>query len=177
MTQYQIPGYLRAKVALIFQVTKTRYIARATHKESLFDTEVLFSELIDSIKLHSVLRRRYQTLLNIKGIGKRTASKLIILLPQLGTKSEQDRSQLCSYVGLDARSSKMSNKKKHSERLKNIRFTLFHAAISLIQNNSSYRDYAKARFENGDKTHTVVLSCARKFLYQANAEIRKLEMI
>ena len=130
-------------------------------------------------------RKRYEALLNIKGIGEQAARMLIIQLPMLGYVS---RKAVASYAGLAPyeRSSSGKEFKRHLGVGKSqIRAALYLCAVSAFRFKKGvlhdYKEKLQNRKNDGSKlkelsNKEIVIRMAHKLLDIANAVMREVVM-
>ena len=152
----------------------------STQKE---DIKYLIACNMELIMQDELDRKRYEALLNIKGIGKETARILIIQLPMLGYVS---RKAVASYAGLAPyeRSSSGKEFKRHlGMGHEQIRAALYMCAVASFRVKKGalydYRTKLENRKNEGSKLRElskkeIIIRLAHKLLDIANAVLREV---
>lgn len=134
--------------------------------------EELIQQHIDD---QPALRRRYDRLQTICGIGPQVARVLVSELPELG---DLDRRKLAALVGVapynDDSGSHQGRRHIRGGR-PIVRCALYMSALVAARHNTVIRDYYRGLKERGKPRKVALVACMRKLLNHANTLISELE--
>ena len=118
-----------------------------------------------------VLRRHFELLLSIKGVGERTALAMLIRLPELGRASREEIAALAGLAPYDNDSGKRKGARHVAGGRKRLRKSLFMSAFVASRCNPDLAAFHK-RMRDGGKLHVeATVATARKLVVLANAII------
>ena len=162
--RFEAPGNVEAVQASICEAIKW------------FDAEIakIEKQLQELIKDDPDLRNKRELLLSIKGIGERTADRILCEMPHL--EEFRNAKAVAAYVGLSPREwqsgtlrgrtriSKMGNSR--------VRRALYFPAISAMRSNPPIRQFAQRLIAAGKHGMLVIAAVMRKLICQAYAVVR-----
>ncbi len=131
-------------------------------------------DLQKSIETHinsdESIKKKYDLLMEYKGIGKATAMELIAFLPELGTINKNG---IASMAGL-APIANDSGQKKGYRTTKGggralVKRAMFLAALSAVRFNKTLFEYYTKKTSEGKKKMVAMTACMRKMLIHLNA--------
>jgi transposase len=131
-------------------------------------------DLAKHLRAHPDLARRFDLVLSIPGIGKRTALALIIRMPELGQISREEAAALAGLAPFDDDSGKYKGQRHIAGGRGRLRRSLYAAALpaSFRWNDALIDLYARLIAKG--KLHKVALvACARKLLIYANTVVQR----
>jgi len=128
------------------------------------------------IKQDEMMKAKEKILLDIKGVGEKTAFSLLGLMPELG---ELDRKQVAALAGL-APYAKDSGASSGYRSIRGgrpaVRRALFMAALSSVRYNEELKKFYQRLRDNGKKPIVALTATARKLATIANARIRDMQL-
>ncbi len=135
------------------------------HEEKEQELENLLDELIRETPLLESICKELQ---KVKGIGLKSAIRIIVSLPELGRLT---RKEVASLVGLCPYQSE-SGKKKGSKIIKTgrsvTRRTLYICSVVACRCNEVIKDFYQRLLRAGKKKKTALMACAHKLLIHIN---------
>jgi len=134
--------------------------------------EALIQQHIDD---QPALRRRYDRLQTICGIGPQVARVLVSELPELGVL---DRRKLAALVGVAPYNDDSGARRGHRHIRGGrpvVRCALYMAALVAARHNDIIREYYQGLKKRGKPRKVALVACIRKLLNHANALIMELE--
>jgi transposase len=130
-------------------------------------------ELIEQhIKSDDDFRQKNKILRSAKGIGPITSAVLIAQLPELGRLNRQEIAALVGVAPYDFVSGRFAGKSRIWGGRKDIRSTLYMAAMSAVRWNPPIRRFANRLLKKGKAFKIVITACMRKLLIILNTMIR-----
>lgn len=117
-------------------------------------------------------KEKAELMTEVKGVGKKTAAKLIADLPELG---HCDRKQIAALVGIaphNRDSGRKSGQRYISGGRADVRSILYMATLTAIRCNPLIREMYQRLLKAGKKKKVAIVACMRKLLTILNAIIR-----
>lgn len=117
-------------------------------------------------------REKSELLVEVQGVGKRTAAKLIADVPELG---QCDRKQIAALVGVapyNRDSGRKSGQRYISGGRPDVRSILYMAALTATRCNPVIREMYQRLLKAGKKKKVAIVACMRKLLTILNAILR-----
>ncbi len=130
------------------------------------------TEILDFIKSNKTLYKQFQTLMETKGIGKRSASILISELPELGHTSRNKIVALCGLAPMNRDSGTMRGKACIQGGRKIVRNALYMSIISAIRTNDVIHQYYYLLKEKGKPSRVAMVACMRKLIIHLNQKLQ-----
>lgn len=131
-------------------------------------------ELKEKIFEDEEVKKKYELLIQYKGVGKATAMELISLLPELGTISNKAVSSMAGLAPRANDSGKYNGYRttKGGGRLL-IKQALFLASLSAVRFNKTLFEYYSKKISEGKRKMVVMTACMRKMVVHLNAITKK----
>lgn len=151
---------------------------KASIRESIkwLDTKIskLEQQLEDLIKKDPDLRNKRELLLSIKGIGERTADRILGEMPRL--EEFRNAKAVAAYVGLSPREWQSGTLRGRTRISKignsRLRRALYWPAVVAMQKNVSIRRFAQRLLASGKPGMLVITAAMRKLICLAYAVVR-----
>ena len=130
------------------------------------------TEILDFIKSDKILYKKFQILMETKGIGKKSASTLIAELPELGHTSRNKIVALCGLAPMNRDSGTMRGKACIQGGRKIVRNALYMSIISAIRTNDVIHQYYALLKGKGKPSRVAMVACMRKLIIHLNQELQ-----
>lgn len=157
-------------------VSKQVYESITTLIESInHEIDVIEHEIDNRIKSSPVWRAKDKLLQSVPGIGKKTASMLIVALPELG---HLNRRQIASLVGLapmNRDSGTFRGRRMITGGRALIRAGLYMPILSAVRYNPKIKKFYDRLIAAGKLEKVAITACMRKLLTILNAIVRENE--
>jgi transposase len=128
--------------------------------------------MVIALRAHDDLARRFDLILSIPGLGKRTALALIIRMPELGRISREEAAALAGLAPYDDDSGKHKGQRHIAGGRGRLRRSLFAAALpAAFRWNKALVELYKRLTARGKAHNTALIACARKLLIYANTVV------
>jgi|SRR5579862_3090773 len=133
-------------------------------------TELL--RIVTALRAHDDLAHRLDLVLSIPGLGERTASALIIRMPELGRVSREEAAALAGLAPYDDDSGKHKGQRHIAGGRGRLRRSLFAAALpAAFHWNKALIDLYRRLTARGKAHNAALIACARKLLIYANTVV------
>jgi transposase len=119
------------------------------------------------------LDRAQRLLRSTPGVGPVTATTLIALLPELGTRSPKTIAALAGLAPFNVDSGLFRGQRAIRGGRKRVRDALYMAAVSAARSNTSFASFYKRLRRSGKAPKAALIALARKLLVTLNAIIRE----
>lgn len=131
-------------------------------------------ELVAAIRQHSDLAERLELIASIDGIALRTATAIVVRMPEIGKLSREQAGALAGLAPYDDDSGEHAGARHIAGGRKRLRKNLYNAAwiASLRWNPELIALYDRLRAA-GKEHKVAVVACARKLLIFANAVVAR----
>ena len=139
------------------------------------ELDVIEREIDNRIKASPVWRAKDKLLQSVPGIGKTTASMLIVALPELG---HLNRRQIASLVGLapmNRDSGTFRGRRMITGGRALIRTGLYMPILSAIRYNPKIKTFYDRLIDAGKLEKVAITACMRKLLTMLNSIVRENE--
>jgi len=110
---------------------------------------------------------------SIPGIGKTTATALIVACPELGTLNRQQIASLAGLAPYNKDSGKTNAPRRICGGRSSIRSSLFMATLAAICHNPKIREFYQHLIQNGKLKMVALTAAMRKLLIIANSMMRE----
>lgn len=176
-------------LAEILQQEKNRYQAprqsekvRKIHAKTIAFLAEQISGLEASAKAvvleDEELKRRFETLLTMKGVGEKIALILLALLPEIGRLNRRQIAALAGVAPYPKDSGTLSGYRFVKYGRPKVKKALFMAALVGIRYNPKIKDfYEHLQNDNNKKKMVALTACMRKILIILNARLKELEQM
>jgi len=135
-------------------------------------TEML--RIINALRAHADLARRYHLVLSVAGIGERTAIAIIIRMPELGRISREQAAALAGLAPYDADSGTHKGQRHIAGGRARLRRSLFAAALpAAFRWNKALIELYTRLIARGKCHKAALIACARKLLIYANTVVQR----
>ena len=122
-----------------------------------------------AVELHD---DRIAQLMQVKGIGLITATKLVALLPELGLVSRQEIAALVGVAPFNQDSGKYSGKRSIWGGRTRVRRGLYMACWIVIRHNKDFNERYNALRAKGKLAKVAVVACMRVLIVRLNAMLK-----
>jgi len=129
-------------------------------------------EIDNFVNTNPDFKEKSDLLIEVQGVGKKTAAKLIADVPELGTC---DRKQIAALVGVAPYNRDSGNKNAQrsiSGGRPDVRSILYMATLTATRRNPVIREMYQRLLKTGKKKKVALVACMRKLLTILNAIIR-----
>lgn len=129
-------------------------------------------EIDDFVNTNPDFKEKSDLLVEVQGVGKKTAAKLIADVPELGNC---DRKQIAALVGVAPYNRDSGNKtaqRSISGGRPDVRSMLYMATLTATRRNPVIRQMYQRLLKTGKKKKVAIVACMRKLLTILNAIIR-----
>jgi len=127
------------------------------------------------MKSHSEFQKKMEILQSFKGIGETTASNLLIYLPELGQIKSKPLAALSGVAPYQRESGQYKGEQHIRGGRKEVRTSLYMAALSAIQFNPVIKEFYERLINKGKDRMVAIVACMHKMLRILNAMIAKGE--
>jgi transposase len=179
--------YLRdmGLTVLVLQPIQVRAYARAHLRRAKNDRldAILIAEctahlidkhIIEALQVHPDLAKRFDLIISVPGIGKRTALALIVRMPELGQISREEAAALAGLAPYDDQSGAHSGPRHIAGGRDRLRRSLYAAALpAAFRWNRALIDLYKRLLAKGRSHKAALIACARKLLVYANTVVAR----
>ncbi|WP_147049170.1 transposase, partial [Methylobacterium gnaphalii] len=133
-----------------------------------------FDRLVAAVRAEPDLADRLDLLLSIPGLGLKTALRLVVLMPELGSLSREQAASLAGLAPFDHDSGRHRGERHISGGRARVRTALYTAALPASYRWNPALVALRMRLTARGKTHKQALvACARKLLTYANAVLER----
>jgi transposase len=131
-------------------------------------------ELVAAIRQHPDLAERLELIVSIDGIALRTATAIVVRMPEIGTLSRSQAGALAGLAPYDDDSGEHAGARHIAGGRERLRNNLYIAAWAASLRWNSELTALYQRLRTAGKEHKVaVVACARKLLIFANAVVAR----
>jgi len=181
---YKLEGLVKRQQQLIkLQTIEKQHLETTTEKivirsintviklleKQIVLTEKMIVTLMENTEDH---HERKKLLLGVQGIGERTASTLLIQLPELGKLNNKQISALLGVAPFCNDSGPRTGKKQIWGGRKIVRSSLYMPMLNAIQYNPVIKTFYKRLVARGKIRKVAVIACMRKLLTIINSMLR-----
>lgn len=124
------------------------------------------------IKACEQIRQQVALLTSIPGIGAVTATILVALLPELGTRSRRTIAALAGLAPINHDSGRFRGQRRIRGGRRRVRDALYMAALSSSRSCQRFKAFYQERLKTNPKAKPALIALARKILTIANSVIR-----
>ena len=118
------------------------------------------------------LAAQVKLLCKVKGVGKRTATSLLLTMPELGTLSKQRAACLAGLAPMSRESGRWKGQRRIRAGRSSVRNSIYMAALSAKRFNPRLKAFAERLDSNGKPFHLVITAVMRKLLICLNSILR-----
>ena len=123
-------------------------------------------------KTSATIATQMARLKSAPGVGPVTATVLVALMPELGTRSPKTIAALAGLAPLNADSGQKRGQRRIHGGRRRVREALYMAAISAIRSQSRFCDFYRRLRQAGKSAKQAIIAVARKILVALNAMVR-----
>ena len=157
-------------------VSKQVYGSITTLIESInHELDVIEREIDNRVKASPVWRAKDKLLQSVPGIGKTTASMLIVALPELGHLNRRQIASLAGLAPMNRDSGTFRGRRMITGGCALIRAGLYMPILSAVRYNPKIKPFYDRLIAAGKLEKVAITACMRKLLTMLNAIIRKNE--
>ena len=110
---------------------------------------------------------------SVPGVGPVTATTLLALMPELGTRSRRTIAALAGLAPINADSGQYRGTRRIRGGRRRVRKALYMAAVSAVRTKSRFKTTYRAMIEAGKPAKIALIAIARKILVTLNAMLRE----
>ena len=139
------------------------------------EIRLLQNTLDKLINSNDNIKNKVKKLEEIAGVGKITATNLILAMPELG---QIDNKAVASLAGVAPHPNESGNKIGYRKTVggrRHIRPMLYLAALAASRSHSKLGEWYRSLIVRGKKPIVAIVALARKIIVLANAKIRDME--
>ena len=129
--------------------------------------------IVAQLEDHADLKRRFELVLSVRGIGLRTALAIVIRLPELGRISREEAAALAGLAPFDNDSGRHKGERHIAGGRGRLRRSLYAAASIARRWNPALEALYKRLIGRGKAHKAAVVACARKLLVYANTVVAR----
>jgi transposase len=118
------------------------------------------------------IARAVKTLVDIQGVGAKTAAALVALMPELGTLTRRHAAALAGLAPHPKQSGQADAYRRTRGGRPEIKRVLFMAALSASKHNPILKDFYERLIRAGKKPLVAITAIMRKLVTIANAKIK-----
>lgn len=134
----------------------------------------MMAHIIDALRDHPDLARRFGLITSVPGIGERTALALIVRMPELGQISREGAAALAGLAPYDDESGTHSAPRHIAGGRERLRRSLYAAALpAAFRWNPALIELYKRLLAKGRSHKAALIACARKLLVYANTVVAR----
>ncbi len=157
-------------------VSKQVYESITTLIESInHELDVIEREIDNRIKASPVWRAKDKLLQSVPGIGKTTASMLIVALPELGYLNRRQIASLVGLAPMNRDSGTFRGRRMITGGRALIRAGLYMPILSAVRYNPKIKTFYNRLIAAGKLEKVAITACMRKLLTMLNAIVRENE--
>ena len=157
-------------------VSKQVYESITTLIESInHELDVIEREIDNRIKASPVWRAKDKLLQSVPGIGKTTASMLIVALPELGHLNRRQIASLAGLAPMNRDSGTFRGRRMITGGRALIRAGLYMPILSAVRYNPKIKPFYDRLIAAGKLEKVAITACMRKLLTMLNAIVRENE--
>jgi transposase len=181
---------LAAQQTLIDQITDQiarcknyRDACRDRHSRQVWNDEILrlrglfekeFKQLVAAIRRHRDLAERLELIASIDGIALRTATAILVRLPEIGRVSREQVAALAGLAPYDDDSGERAGARHIAGGRERLRNSLYAAALAASFHwNADLIELYRRLIAAGKEHKVALIACARKLLIFANAVVAR----
>ena len=130
--------------------------------------------LAAAIRLHPDLARRLDLVASVPGIGERTATTLVLRMPELGTLTREEAASLAGLAPFDRSSGRRDGQRHIAGGRADVRTALYAAALpAAFRWNAALVDLYRRLRARGKAHKQALVACARKLVAYANTVLAR----
>lgn len=174
----------RADLVLARKIERTR--AKAPGAASIAQSLERFITFLDKeiaqleqaiagiIDTAPTLRRRYQVLVGMPGIGPKGAAAVLALMPELGLLSRRQAAALAGVAPHPDQTGTTRNRGRTKGGRRELKPTLFIAALTAVRGKNPFARFYQNLLSAGKPKRLALAAVMRKIIVIANAKIKQL---
>ena len=139
------------------------------------ELDVIECEIDNRIKASPVWRAKDKLLQSVPGIGKTTASMLIVALPELGHLNRRQIASLAGLAPMNRDSGAFRGRRMITGGRALIRAGLYMPILSAVRYNPKIKPFYDRLIAAGKLEKVAITACMRKLLTMLNAIVRENE--
>lgn len=159
------------KTPLITKEVRNNIISHI--KQIKKDIKAFDVSIMKIIKSNQVLTQKAEVIREVKGAGPILTAQLIANLPELGTLNRKKISALVGVAPFNKDSGNSQGKRKISGGRKEVRCTLYMAALSAVRYNQKVKTFYLRLLKAGKKKKVALTAAMHKLLLIINAIVRE----
>ena len=130
--------------------------------------------LAAAIRVHPDLARRLDLVASVPGIGGRTATTLVLRMPELGSLSREEAASLAGLAPFESSSGRRDGPRRIAGGRADVRTALYAAALpAAFRWNTALVDLYRRLRTRGKAHQQALVACARKLLTYANTVLAR----
>lgn len=165
---------VRWKTRLEHADPRQHRIITARIKAAEQDRKTEIRRIMDALKRHPDLAKRFALVRSVRGIGDRTAVAIIVRMPEIGKLDREEVAALAGLAPFDNESGRWSGKRCIAGGRSRLRRSLYAAALPAASRWNKALVELYRRLRSAGKPHKLALvACARKLLIFANTVVQR----
>jgi transposase len=129
-------------------------------------------DILALVKSHDDFQGKGEIIASVPGVGAVTVASLLAELPELGLLNRQEISALVGVAPFNRDSGKLKGTRSIRGGRKDVRNTLYMAALTAIRCNPVIRQFAQRLKANGKPFKVLITACMRKLLVILNTLVK-----
>lgn len=138
-------------------------------KQELFFIE---KEIVKVINAVPELQEKFKKCQEIKGVGEKTAFKLLALLPELGKVNRREIASLSGVAPYAYESGNYEGRRRVRGGRKGVKEALFIAILTAIRYNDYFKKFYEKLVKQGKAKMLAITACMRKLIILINNKLK-----
>ena len=148
-------------------VTKSIQTLLKVYEKEITKLETHIEEVIEN---NEILKRKYQLLLEQKGVGKKVAFILLGLLPELGYLNRRQIASLAGVAPFAKDSGTINGYRRCSKGRPDVKKALFMASLVAVKYDTKLKSFYEALIARSKKKMVAITAVMRKIIITLNAK-------
>lgn len=155
-------------------VVKTVRLSLQRHVRSMTrEMTGLDKQIAELVAATPAFKRKAELMQSIKGIGPKTASACLAYLPELGSLTKGEAATIVGLAPYAKDSGTYLGRRHVAGGRKDVRASLYMAALSALRSNPAIRDLAAKLKARGKPSKVILTAIMRKLIVIMNAVLKE----